>query len=216
LWAFNEECVARAIAASRIPVISAVGHEIDFTISDFVADLRAPTPSAAAELVIGRKADFEERIAALKRALMEALRKRAMELAARFNVLKGSHIFYMPRHIVDRCREKLLFNRTQIAHLLQNALMEKQQRCDELALRVKIKPPENLKVLKLKLDAFEKRLSSLNPSAILKRGYSITKDSQDRIITDASSVELGSPIISLLADGSLVSKVEKISNKEQQ
>ncbi len=214
LWAFNEECVARAIAASRIPVISAVGHEIDFTISDFVADLRAPTPSAAAELVIGRKEDFETKLSLLKKSLMDILKKKALELTSRLNIARSSHIFHKPRYLVDRLQEQVLHNKTRLTHLLQSALQERAQRFDELILRIRIKPPEITKVLKIRLDAYQKRLSSLNPKAILKRGYSITKDENQKIITDARDVKIGSTIISLLGNGTLISKVEKTINEE--
>jgi exodeoxyribonuclease VII large subunit len=96
LWAFNEEVVARAIARSRLPVISAVGHEIDFTISDFVADLRAPTPSAAAELVVRPKADFEKMLSQLAVRLTRGLRQRALEWKNRLLKVERSEVFREP------------------------------------------------------------------------------------------------------------------------
>src|SRR5690606_26835854 len=96
LQAFNEEIVARAIANCSLPLISAVGHEVDFTISDFVADLRAPTPSAAAELVIGRKEDFENRILRLEQRLRGGLNQKRLQLRNRLNELRRHKLFHEP------------------------------------------------------------------------------------------------------------------------
>ena len=107
LWPFNEEVVARAIAASRIPVISAVGHEIDFTISDFVADLRCPTPSAAAEQVIGRKEDFVAQLDGLSRRMNRHARHRLDLLRGRLAAARANRVFSEPEHAVDRFRQRI-------------------------------------------------------------------------------------------------------------
>ena len=107
LWAFNEEPVARAIWRSKVPVISAVGHEIDFTISDFVADLRAATPSAAAELVVGRKDEFLQSLSDTSLSLGRILRQSLLEYQARFNALSGSYVFREPQSIIKAHGERL-------------------------------------------------------------------------------------------------------------
>ena len=134
LWAFNEEVVARAIARSRLPVISAVGHEIDFTISDFAADVRAPTPSAAAELVVRAKADFEQQVDTLRRHLVGALQQRLLGLRNRFVRAAHSYVFREPRHVLTQHRQAVahLLERTRRA--LFDTVREQHQRLDEAAL----------------------------------------------------------------------------------
>jgi exodeoxyribonuclease VII large subunit len=136
LWPFNEEVVARAIARSAIPVISAVGHEIDFTISDFVADLRAPTPSAAAELAVRPKTDFEEALRTGQRRLTQALRTRVLEFRNRFTRAARSYVFREPAHLLQRHRERVALLRDRLGSDLQAALAEQQQRVDEAGLRL--------------------------------------------------------------------------------
>lgn len=134
LWAFNEEEVARAIARSRLPVISAVGHEIDFTISDFVADVRAPTPSAAAELVVRPKADFQQQVDGLRRHLAGALQQQLLTLRNRYVRAAHSYVFREPAHLLQRHRQAVerLHERTRRA--LLDALRDQRQRLDEAAL----------------------------------------------------------------------------------
>ncbi len=134
LWAFNEEAVARAIARSRLPVISAVGHEIDFTISDFVADVRAPTPSAAAELVVRAKADFAQQVDGLRRHLAGALQQRLLALRNRWVRAAHSYVFREPRNLLQK-------HRLAVAHLherahrgLRDAVRDQRQRLDEASL----------------------------------------------------------------------------------
>lgn len=130
LWCFNEEVVARAIARSRIPVISAVGHEIDFTISDFVADLRAPTPSAAAELVVGCKDEFlsalRDRQERLKRVMHFTLERHRQRLGR----LAGSYVFREPANLVSRHRQRMDTWDRQLRHALTASLQSGQQRVD--------------------------------------------------------------------------------------
>ena len=136
LWAFNEEVVARALAASAIPVISAVGHETDFTIADFVADCRAPTPSAAAELVVGRKDAFESALRELERRLAAAVSSRAMTLRHRLTAAGGSFVFREPRHLLRHYRQRLSACQETLHHSLQSVFRQQQQRVDELSLQM--------------------------------------------------------------------------------
>jgi exodeoxyribonuclease VII large subunit len=136
LWAFNEEVVARAIARSGLPVISAVGHEIDFTISDFVADLRAPTPSAAAELIVRPKADFEKVLQQLASRLARGLRQRALELKNRLLKVERSYVFREPYNLVRQSRQRIEVLQAGLGREVRHLLQRRQQRLDELSPRL--------------------------------------------------------------------------------
>ncbi|HDS45460.1 MAG TPA: exodeoxyribonuclease VII large subunit [Methanomicrobia archaeon] len=187
LWAFNEECVARAIFASKIPVISAVGHETDFTIADFVADKRAATPSEAAEIVVP---DAKE----LARNL------RSLELQLRQNVYKGLE-FYRKR--LEATEKNLLF-RTPKERINQH-----RQTIDELK-RAMVAELRHLTSLHRKsVLAFAGRLEALSPLAILDRGYSIcTKVPEGTLVRSVDELAVGDALKILFADGEAVSDVK--------
>lgn len=134
LWSFNEEGVARAIARSRLPVISAVGHEIDFTISDFVADVRAPTPSAAAELVVRAKADFEQQVEGLRRHLTGALQQGLLTLRNRFVRAAHSYVFREPQNLLQKHRLAVARLHELARRGLLDAVRDQRQRLDEASL----------------------------------------------------------------------------------
>ena len=186
LWAFNEEVVARAIYNSKIPVISAVGHEIDFTIADFVADLRAPTPSAAAELVVKNKID-----------LMESL----------------SHLFSRLKNgiktLFDAKRSAL---REEIRAMKDPAtrINEYIQRIDDLSIRLTGGINRYLDGLKKRIVAEAGKLNALSPLAILSRGYSIaTKLPEMQIIKDVKEVQKGDEVNIRLHKGEVICVVSK-------
>ncbi len=208
LWPFNEEIVARAIARSAIPVISAVGHEIDFTISDFVADLRAPTPSAAAELVIGRKADFEREISGLFDRLVGALRRRALEFRSRFDRAAGSYVFREPGNIAARGRDRLARLGLQMTTELRRAVAAAQQRVDESDFRLAACMREACRARALVLRGHEAQLQALSPLAVLERGYSMTLGPDGRVIRSPSDVSAGDRISTRLARGTIESEVK--------
>ncbi|HEU5394058.1 MAG TPA: exodeoxyribonuclease VII large subunit, partial [Candidatus Methylomirabilis sp.] len=188
LWAFNEERVARAIAASKVPVISAVGHETDFTIADFVADLRAPTPSAAAELVVAHKAELAQRLDDLTSRLETALRHRVGAGRQRLTSLVRHLGLVNPVERVRRQRERV----AAAAETLRGAIRTR------------------LKLWEGDLRALAGKLESLSPLAILARGYSITRLLPDlRIVKDAAAVRPGEAVSILLDRGSLACRVEE-------
>lgn len=188
LWAFNEECVARSIFRSKIPIISAVGHEIDYTIADLVADKRAPTPSAAAELVVSKKTEFLDKIDFLLHKLNTAIDLLLKHYREKLNLLTTSYVFKEP----------------------ENALRQYTQKIDELFNRMDTHINHHFLLAKHHYESLHKRLESLNPKSILKRGYSITTDSETgKIIKSSKHIRKGSFIKTILAEGTLLSKVEK-------
>ncbi|MDD5427934.1 MAG: exodeoxyribonuclease VII large subunit [Candidatus Omnitrophica bacterium] len=191
LWPFNEEVVARALYESEIPVISAVGHEIDYTISDFVADFRAPTPSAAAELVIPRKEDLVGLINTATTRLNNALTGKVNRLAERLKAVKESYILRQPLNLI-----------TQYEQMIDDLRKDLNIRIDHL---VKIKG-ERFNLIDGKLGAF-------NPLGILKRGYSVsTKLPEGIILKDIRSLKVGDMVETKLGNGKFRSKVEEIEN----
>ena len=186
LWAFNEEAVARAIAASAIPLISAVGHETDYTIADFVADLRAPTPSAAAEMVI----QSEERI----RDALTSLEARLARGMGRQIELMRSRLRETVRFLVDP----------------RKRLEQVMQRVDELFGRLATAVGHHLSKNQVRCASLIAAMDHLNPLGILSRGYSITKKlPEGTILKDAADVQAGDLIRTRLATGSVVSRVEQ-------
>ena len=166
LWAFNEEEVARVIVACKVPIISAVGHETDVTISDMVADLRAPTPSAAAEIVALSVNDLKQKINEQTNTLIKQFQFKLNKIWQTFDHLSERHIVQKPQNIIERQKEKL--------NTIYNGLM--------------LKMNHLLAISKTKSIAINKELNILNPSDILKRGYSIIYDTNGAIIRKGSDL----------------------------
>ena len=190
LWAFNEEVVARAIYDSVIPVISAVGHEIDYTIADFVADLRAPTPSAAAELVIPRKEDLLNSIDTNTTRLKNALANIVGTMTQKFTRLRDSYALKQPLKMVE-----------QYEQMIDDLRKDMAIRIDHLVKMY----GENFNLLTQKLDV-------LSPLSILNRGYSISaRLPEGKIIKDAADIDIGDRIETKLGKGKFISKIEEIN-----
>jgi exodeoxyribonuclease VII large subunit len=185
LWAFNEEVVARAIYASSIPIVSAVGHEVDFTIADFVADQRAPTPTAAAEMVVPRKADLLEQIEALELQLQKCMQ---FKLSNSRDYLTG-----WVKRLADPGRR----------------LRENQQRLDELSVDLLRRFQDRLRECKNHVTRQGGRLNALSPLAVLERGYSIThKLPEERIVKDTAALASGDVVRITFALGKALCRVE--------
>ena len=193
LWAFNEEVLARAVAASEVPVISAVGHEVDFTICDFVADLRVPTPSAAAELVIGRKADLQEKLQTFEQRIRNALKLRLGELKRRVERAAGSYVFREPANVVRAS----------------------QQRVDELIARMVDRTDRKNELAKHRLSQIKQQLQALNPHSVLERGYAILLNTEQEAVTDADEVKPGQRLHGVLARGTLELDVTHVHKGKQ-
>ncbi len=186
LWAFNEETVARAIYDCRTPVISAVGHEIDWTIADFVADLRAPTPSAAAEMVIGKKEEFLEKIETLHTRITSSVKGIIEKKRFSLENLIASYGFRHPKDLVRQYG----------------------QRVDELAYLIGSGITRQISFIKEKMGALLRHLEALSPLAVLQRGYSITfKLPQKSVVKSCRDVSREEEIETRLSEGSLVSRV---------
>ncbi len=193
LWPFNEEIVARAIYGCRIPIISAVGHEIDITISDYVADARAPTPTAAGEMVVPVEADLQLALMQLHQRLALALR----------NMLERR------RHELDRLTSSYAFRRP-FEYLQQRA-----QQLDDLWRRLSREVESTMDARRRTLEGQKQHLEGLNPLNVLARGYSITTIAGScEPLTDVSSVKKGDAIETVLAKGKIVSKVERVRKGE--
>lgn len=189
LWAFNEEVVARAIYRSRIPVISAVGHEIDHTISDFVADLPVPTPSAAAEQVITHKQELLDRVDNFYSRAKIAIFNKIELLQHSFDGLKERYAFKQPTDLIQQY----------------------QQRIDDLVSSLDLKAKHLAQIHRERYNVLIGKLHVLSPLNILSRGYSITlRLPEENIIRKARTVKVGSKVKTRLAEGVFVSKVEEI------
>lgn len=189
LWSFNEEIVARAIYDSEIPVISAVGHEIDYTISDFVADFRAPTPSAAAELVIPKKDDLVNAINTSMVRLKNALLGKVEMLTENLARLRGAYVLRQPMNIITQY----------------------QQTIDGLAKDLAIRIGHIVKMRGERFNLLIGKLEALSPLAILGRGYSITTKLADMaIVKDSSALKKGDEVETKLGTGKFRSRVEEI------
>ncbi len=213
LWCFNEEIVARAIAASRIPVISAVGHEIDFTISDFAADLRAPTPSAAAELVVGRKDEFRERLDVLHETLTVRLRESLMRARHRLTTARQSYVFREPRNVVRQHMQRLDSVEMRMGHALSDRFSEARQRLQNAGTAMQHALGMRRERSRARLESLAAQLRALSPMAVLQRGYSVTTDADGRIIRDAKDVVKGARLTTQLGKGHVVSVVDEVEKE---
>jgi exodeoxyribonuclease VII large subunit len=211
LWAFNEEVVARAIFESAIPVVSAVGHEIDFTISDFVADVRAATPSAAAEIITEGVFASRQFVASLVRRMMRAHpRKRLDESLQRLDDLQAGLL----RCGKQGVRERQIACQNLAARLRQvrpkQLLKQRRELLEMNRHRLRELAHVRFKDLKRNLAATESRLRLLGPEQVLSRGYSITTDAASgQVLRDATKVKPGQKLKTRLQTGEILSRAEK-------
>ena len=191
LWAFNEEIVARAIAASKLPIISAVGHETDYSISDFVADLRAPTPSAAAELAAPKYDDLLEHFDSLEKTICDSISEQIRDF------------------------ERMLddYDRKYSWEQFNKMLVEEEEKISAIFEVLKISEDHLLNIFELKSNLAVGRLDSLNPLAVLERGYSIViSERNENIITNANQLSENDGIRIKLHVGKLTADVREVSN----
>ena len=232
LWAFNEAPVVEAIFRSRIPVISAVGHETDFTIADFVADLRAATPSAAAELVVGKKDEFLNRIDFLRHALMRQMERGLHERRSSLQQLRGESALADFPGRLQELAQRLDNGEFALASLFQRSLNGKTGKwhlavqrfaafdmgglvknrglqVQNLGMRVGTRFNERLQQQRQKIGVLDSKLAGMNPENILAKGYSITTDREQRLVRDAAALVVDDEIRIRFARGSAAARVIK-------
>jgi exodeoxyribonuclease VII large subunit len=230
LWEFNEEIVARAIFDSPIPIVSAVGHEVDFTIADFVADLRAPTPSAAAELIVTDAAEIARRVGELSACLDRHLRNFITHAQTRLRFISEKALGREPlqrirgaQQELDFARESMMRNASRAftearallssrtralqAHSPARELAARREKVAQLQRRLAALPLQCLERARQRFARTEAMARLLGPEATLQRGYSITTDAQGTIIRSQSEVTSGSRIRTRVTDGQFESEV---------
>src|SRR5437762_3460779 len=216
LWAFNEEIVARAIFHSTVPIVSAVGHEIDFTICDFVADLRAPTPSAAAELIVPDIIDLQRRIDSCARALGRQLMNRLRDAQQRLDHARETLQRCLGHKIESYKRSLLHIPRALQACSPARELMMRRNRFADLQWRLVACPPRLLENTRHRFQRIEGILRVLGPDATLRRGYSITMNERGKIIRTITAVRPKMKIRTRVSDGEFGSETLKLTKMSLQ
>ncbi|AHI98557.1 exodeoxyribonuclease VII large subunit [Vibrio parahaemolyticus] len=230
LWCFNNEILARTIAASQIPIISAVGHEVDMTIADFVADVRAPTPSAAAELVSRDNSHKDQSLVAKQHKLASAMRyylaQQKQQSAQLLHRLERQHPSYQLQHQsqqldeldmrLRRAMQRFIDTRQQAVerkhHRLQlnspvKHLAQQKSRLERVEHKLLDAMDRKLLTMRHQLAIAAEKLDTVSPLATLKRGYSITQTEQGKVVTSADDVKTGDLLVTRLANGEIHSTV---------
>ena len=226
LWAFNDETVARAIYASAVPVVSAVGHEVDFTIADFVADLRAATPSAAAELMVPDVADLERRLERLHQRMATLMSRRLQAAAQRADHWQARLHAQRPQARLARDAQRLEALRRRLHMTIRQSQALRQARLERLQARLTARHPRlrlepstarlgqlrqrmaaaisrRLERERLRVTQQGRTLHAVSPLATLERGYAIVFDQRDAIVRRAADVAVGESVRVMLAEGEL-------------
>ncbi len=237
LWCFNHEIVARTIAASQIPIVSAVGHEVDITIADFVADVRAPTPSAAAELVSRDNSHKKTAFSHYQQKLTSAMRYLLADRYRQGERLQQALERQHPKHRLQRQIQQVDELEMRLRRAVERTLQRHSQQLDRFNYRLKIQSPLRLinhehhlvaKQQQRLIDAMQRKLvnakhqlalsvetlDAVSPLATLKRGYSITQNQQGQLITQAGQVSQGDSIVTRLGSGEIRSTVVSTSDEK--
>ncbi|GGB34654.1 exodeoxyribonuclease 7 large subunit [Lentibacillus populi] len=233
LWSFNEEAVAHAIFHSKIPIISAVGHETDITISDYIADLRAPTPTGAAEMAVPSQTELQEKIIGLKRSLTRAMKQKAHTSEQQLNQMQEAYAFRYPKQLVVQKEQELDKQVERLSKAFRQVLTTKRGSLQNIEQRLVTQHPKSqVAQMKKELKQLEKqhtflmkqivekksaqftniieKLTLLNPLETMKRGYAIPFAHNGEIIHSAGKVEINDKITVKLADGSLACNVLEV------
>jgi exodeoxyribonuclease VII large subunit len=236
LWAFNEEVVARAVHRSKLPVISAVGHETDWTICDFAADLRAPTPSAAAELVIASSVELRGRMEALDHRLLRAMETRLASMESRIDALRrslhdpGTMLGHLAQRLDDLAgrlelalRNSVARNRGQFDRLQAGLMHTNPSRAVEsLRQRLTLLSVQSERLITGKVEGMKHvfagtaaRLEVLSPLKTLSRGYAIASTGDGTVLTDTSQLAAGDRVCLQLHRGKALCRVEKLETPSE-
>jgi exodeoxyribonuclease VII large subunit len=236
LCGFNDEALARTIAASALPIVSAIGHETDFTIADFVADLRAPTPSAAAELITAAQHRIEERVQALDARARRAIRYQIILAHQRFSALSIAQIQNRLQTLIGRRGQRLDDLRHRLESAANRRLLTRASRLASLTASIERQNPAlRLALARRRLDSANQslgrlalttiavrttglnhasaRLHALSPLAVLNRGYALVYAANGRLLRNATDVQTGDPIRARLANGSLTAEVKSTKSE---
>ena len=236
LWAFNEEIVARAIFESRIPIISAVGHETDTTIADFVADLRAPTPTAAAELAVPNQQELYQRVLKSQSQLHQMVTARLTYERSRLTKLQTAYPLAMPERLYRPFTEKLVQTDTQLQNAMQLYFMKQRNRLERMQASLQMQSPkQKVQYAKRQLDVTTQQLTraafahmeqnkrqfssairtleALNPLAIMHKGYNVTYK-EGKVIKSVEQLSKGDEIQLTLADGTAQAKIVSTQKRE--
>lgn len=209
LWAFNEEITARAIFNCRTPIISAVGHETDTTIADYVADLRAPTPSAAAELAVADMHMVRTELSAKKNQLQEDIYRRLWD--AREEVKRRERMLRMlgPDGQIREKRQRLIDTEDRMTRLLQEKIMECRRETERRQQRLTFLMDARYRDIRHRMGIYIEKLRGLSPLEKLGQGYSYTVDAQGKKITQISQVRMGEKIQVFVSDGCILAEVKE-------
>jgi len=210
LWAFNEEIVAEAIFNSQIPIISAVGHETDFTIADFVADMRAATPTAAAEIIAPNVADILNYLTQLKTRLNQGLKSQINYKEVTLNRLTNHYIMKNPRALFESRMMRLSQLEKNLGLLLSENVNQKKRQLEWLDNGLNERIQYNLVQTKNYYTVMLTKLEMLNPLAVLKKGYSVITDELGNAIKDASDLTVGKEVSGTLNKGRFKAQVTEI------
>ncbi len=231
LWPFNEESVARAIYASELPIVSAVGHEVDVTIADFVADLRAPTPSAAAELITPDGDDWLDKFIGFEMLLEEAIQRKLSALKQQLQWLRAR--LRHPRQQLEQQAQRLDTLELRLNNLIQKQLTAYHNRLRQLSIRQQAHHPQirlrqltermhnqhtrlvtaQTHLLQRKKQAFNeaaRMLNTLSPLSTLDRGYALVTNTKGKVITTSQQLVIGDSLNTKVADGEFITRVESI------
>ncbi|ABS23106.1 exodeoxyribonuclease VII large subunit [Bacillus cytotoxicus] len=237
LWAFNEEIVARAIFASKIPIISAVGHETDFTIADFVADLRAPTPTAAAELAVPNILEMQEKVLQRTLRLQRAMREIVHKRQERLQTLQKSYAFRYPRQIYEQKEEQLDRALEQLVLAKERYMEKKVNQLKQLSFYLeKHHPAQRISQTKIAIETLQKQLrremqtvlqtkefafvriakqlEALSPLKVMMRGYGLVYSEKNQVLKSVKDVSAGDVVSVQLQDGILDCNVSSVKERE--
>lgn len=215
LWAFNEEKVARAVHACQLPVISAVGHEIDFSIADFVADLRAPTPSAAAELVAVSAQEWQERLADRQRRMRQELDGQIEERRRRLQAYRTHYVFREPVRLVEAAMQRADDLRERMDICVKHRWSEVSERRSVVSRRWrKLDPIHLLRDKRTRIESLRRQMELLSPQGVLDRGYALAFDLSGGLVRSVESLQPSDQLSVQLRDGQATTRIERVKDRK--